>query len=137
MRLKFYFIISVFLSGLCLQSCDYFFPPLSSEKVDVNEAYSFVKKHKGNENVVIIDIRSKEEFDKGHVENAVLIDYSQPTFPAEIEKLNRDKRYLIFDSNGKKSLNTIELMKELRFDKAHAVIGGYEEWKKQGLPMNF
>ncbi len=34
-------------------------------------------------------------------------------------------------------MNNIELMKELRFDKAHAIIDGLDEWKKQGLPLTF
>lgn len=125
------------IPALLLSSCDYFFPPLSSDKIDVQEAFTFLKKHKGDENMVILDIRTKDEFDKGHLENAILLDYSQTSFPSEVEKLDKEKRYIIMDSNGKKSMNTLELMKELRIEKAHAIIGGMEEWKKQGLPLNY
>lgn len=124
-------------SLLLISSCDYFFPPLSSDKIDVNEAFTFLKNHKNDDNVVILDIRTKEEFDRGHLENAILLDYSQTSFPSEIEKLNKDKRYIIMDSIGRKSMNTLELMKELRIEKSHAVKGGYEEWKKTGLPFNY
>lgn len=137
MRRKITGVIVIILAALNLNGCDYFFPPLSSDKIDVNETYSFLKKHKGDNDIVLLDIRTKEEFDKGHLENAVSMDYSQPGFPAEVEKLERSKRYIIYDTNGKKNMNTLELMKELRFDKAHAVIGGLDEWKKQGLPLNY
>lgn len=135
MNIKLTYIL--IFTSLIVSSCDYFFPPLSSDKIDVNEAFSFLKNHKNDENVVILDIRTKEEFDRGHLENAILLDYSQTSFPSEIEKLNKDKRYIIIDSNGRKSMNTLELMKELRIEKSHAVKGGYEEWQKTGLPLNF
>jgi rhodanese-related sulfurtransferase len=135
MNIKLVYIL--IFSLLIVSSCDYFFPPLSSDKIDVNEAFSFLKNHKNDENIVVLDIRSKEEFDRGHLENAILLDYSQTSFPSEIEKLNKDKRYIIIDSNGRKSMNTLELMKELRIEKAHAVKGGYEEWQKTGLPLNY
>ncbi len=128
---------SLLIFILLFSSCNCLFPELTSEKIDVKDAYSYLKKHKGDEDVALLDIRTKEEYDKGHLENSLLMDYTQTNFPAEIEKLDRDKRYIIYCANGKKSMNTIELMKELRFDKAHSIIGGLDEWKKQGLPMNY
>lgn len=129
-----YFLL---LSLLLLTSCSYLFPELTSEKIDTKEAYAFLKNHKSDEDVMLIDLRSKEEFDKSHIENAVNMDYSQTTFPAAIEKLDREKRYILIDRSQNKSMNTAELMKELRFDKVHIVIGGWEEWNKQGVPLTF
>lgn len=131
LHLKRYSILAV----IFLISCDYFFPALSSDKIDVIEASSFLKRNKDNKDVVIIDIRSKEAFDKSHLPAAVNMDYDQTTFPAEIEKLDKTKRYIIIDQNGKKSGNTLVLMSELRFEKTHMVIGGYDEWSKQNLPL--
>jgi rhodanese-related sulfurtransferase len=128
---------SLLIFILMFSSCNYLFPELTSDKIDVKEAYSYLKNHKGDEDMVLLDIRTKEEYDKGHLYNAILLDYTQTNFPQEIEKSDREKRYIIYCSNGKKSMNTIELMKELRFDKAHAIIGGLDEWKKQGLPMHY
>lgn len=119
-----------------IASCDYFFPALSSDRIDVKEAYSFLQKHK-DEDVVLLDIRSKELYDKGHLEGAVNMDYDQTAFPVDVEKLNKEKRYIIIDQNGKKSFATLVLFNELRFEKMHAIIGGYDEWNKQNLPLKY
>lgn len=136
MRTK-YSVFAVLLFAFFLQSCEYLLPSLSSDKIDVQEAYGFLKNHKGDEDVVLLDIRSKELFDKGHIEGAVNIDYDQTTFPADVEKLNKEKRYIIIDQKGSKSFATLVLFNELRFDQMHAIIGGYDEWNKQNLPLKF
>lgn len=125
------------LAVILLSSCDYFFPALSSDKIDVIEASSFLKRHKDDKDVIIIDIRSKEAFDKAHLPGAVNMDYDLTIFPTEMEKLDKTKRYVIIDQNGKKSGNTLVLMYELRFEKPHIVIGGYDEWNKQNLPLSY
>lgn len=122
---------------LTLSSCNYLFPDLTSEKIDVKEAYTFLKKHKGDEEIVLLDLRTKEEFDKLHIEGAVNMDFTQTTFPGEVEKLDKEKRYLLIDMTQRKSLNTLQLMMELRFDKVHVIMGGMDEWNKQGLPVTF
>ena len=84
-----------------------------------------------------MDVRSKLEYDEFHLGNSILFDYKETTFPAEIEKLDRDKRYLIFSRGSKESFYTFELMRELKFSKIHAVSGGMDEWKRENLPKDF
>lgn len=132
-KFKFTAIIILFL----ISSCDYFFPPLSSDKVTVTEAYNFLRNNRENKDVIILDLRSKTEYNIFHVKGAINFDYRETTFPGEIEKLERNKRYLIFSRGSKESYNTLELMKELRFTKSHAVTGGMEEWIKENFPKDF
>lgn len=126
-------IILVFI--FLFSGCEYLFPSLPGEKVTVEEAYSYLKKHKDDKDVVILDVRTKEEFDKSHLQNALNVDFKQTTFPDEIAKLDRTKRYLVYSANDNKSANTLELMKELRFEKMHYIIGGIDLWQKQGFPL--
>jgi rhodanese-related sulfurtransferase len=118
------------------QSCDYLFPPFSGDKITVDQAYRYIKKNQGDEDLVVLDVRTKEEYDKAHLKNAVLLDYRQPSFPAEIEKLDKNKTYIIYSGNDGRSANTFQLMKELRFSDAHYIDGGIDQWQKQGLPLN-
>lgn len=127
----------IFISVLTLSSCNYFFPQLASDKITVTEAYNFLNKHKDDKDVVILDLRTKQEYDSLHIQNSVLIDYSNTGFPDEIEKLDKNKTYIIYDKSGSKSRNTYELMKELGFKDIHIIVGGFDEWKKQNLPLKF
>ncbi len=122
-----------FIAVSVFQGCDYFFPPLRSDKVTVEEASTFLNKHKGDPEVIILDIRSKREFDSLKIENSVNLDFSMPDFPGMTEKLDKEKRYIIVDENGKKAAMAFELMKEQRFAKIHYIIGGINEWVKNNL----
>ncbi len=135
-RSKTVLIYSSLIFFVCVFSgCDYLFPPLKSEKISVSEAERYISKHKGSPELVIIDLRTKAEFDKGHIEDAVNLDYNLTDFPAMIDKLDKGKRYIIYDNGDKKSLKTLELMKENKILSGHIIVGGLDEWKKQGLPL--
>jgi rhodanese-related sulfurtransferase len=125
-------IIFLSVTALILTSCEYFFPSLSGDKIDVVEAHTFITKHIGDDDVVILDVRTKEEYDKGHIENAVLMDFKHTDFPDKVEKLNKDKRYIIYSNSAIRSSMAFELMKELRFEKVHVIKGGFDEWKSKG-----
>ncbi len=132
-------VISIYLfAAYCIfivQGCDYLFPPLKSEKITVVEADRYISKHKGSPELVIIDLRPKTEYEKGHIEDAINLDYTLTDFPAMIEKLDKGKRYIIYDSGDRNSLKTLELMKEMKILGAHMILGGIDEWKKQGLQV--
>lgn len=126
-------LISVLIS---LQGCDYFFPPLKGEQIPPEEAYSYLKKHKDDPDVVLIDLRTKEEYEISHIDGAINMDFSLTTFPDEVEKLNKGKRYFVYSSNDRNSLLTLELMRENRIEKRHLISGGFNEWVRQGIPSD-
>jgi rhodanese-related sulfurtransferase len=126
-------LISVLIT---LQGCDYFFPPLKGEQIPPGEAYSFLKKHKDDPDVVLIDLRTKEEYEISHIAGAINMDFSLTTFPGDVEKLNKDKRYFVYSTNDRNSLLTLELLRENRIEKRHMISGGFNEWVRQGFPPN-
>jgi rhodanese-related sulfurtransferase len=127
----------IILLSINLSSCDYFFPPLSGDKIDTEDAYNFLKKHRGDIDVVLLDVRTKDEYDSGHINNAVMVDFKRTDFPDEIAKLDRNKRYIIYSNSAVRSSMAFELMKEMRFEKVHVIKGGLVEWKAKNLPMTF
>ncbi|HWA06233.1 MAG TPA: rhodanese-like domain-containing protein [Ignavibacteria bacterium] len=130
-------ILLIILSVLPVfaQGCEYLFPSLRSDKITVEEAAVFLENHKDDEDVVLLDIRSKREFDSLRIENSVNLDFSKPDFPDMVGNLERSKRYIIIDQNGRKGAMAFELMKELRFPQIHYIIGGFEQWSKMNFPV--
>ena len=112
--------------------CDYFFPPLTGDKITVEDAERFLSRNKDNPDVVLIDIRPKNQFDSIRIENSVNIDFSKTDFPELTAKLDPEKRYILVDENGRKGAMAFELMKEQRFPKVHYITGGITEWVKAG-----
>lgn len=137
---KFYYSLKLFsfpvFFVILISGCDYFFPPLSGEKLPLEEAARYITKNKDNPDVVILDVRTKPEFDSVRIDGSMNLDFSMPDFPEMISKLDKDKRYIIIDENGKKSAMTTELMKEERFTKVHFISGGMDEWVMQNYPVN-
>lgn len=115
--------------------CDYFFPPLSGEKIPVDEAMNYIAKNRDNKDVVLLDIRTKREFDSVKIEGSVNLDFSMPDFPEMVSKLDKEKRFIIIDQNGKKSAMAAELLREEKFSKIHFISGGIESWINNNFPV--
>lgn len=117
------------------QGCDYLFPPLNGDKITSEDASKYINKHKDDPDLIILDIRPKNEYDSVKIENSINLDYSMPDFPEMTDKLDKTKRYIIVDKNGKRGPLAFELMREQKFLKVHYIIGGIEEWVKLKYPV--
>jgi rhodanese-related sulfurtransferase len=62
---------------------------------------------------VIIDVRTPEEFAAGHLDGAVLIDIKNPSFDAEIAKLDPAASYIIYCRSGNRSAQAADRMREI------------------------
>lgn len=67
------------------------------------------------EKVTIIDIRTPEEFEEGHLEGAVNIDFYEDSFVSELDSLDKDDEVLIYCRSGNRSGQASEIMQELGF----------------------
>ena len=45
--------------------------------------------------VIILDVRTKKEYDSRHIPNALNIDCHSPNFKEMLEKLDKNKEYLV------------------------------------------
>ncbi len=83
----------------------------------------------------IIDVRTPKEFFEGHLDGAILIDFIHPQFRNNIDKLEKDKQYILHCRTGVRSAKAMEIMKELGFENVMEMEGGYNEWVRQNLPV--
>ena len=85
--------------------------------------------------LVILDVRTPEEFADGHVEGATMLDFYRADFADELAKLDRDVPYVLYCRSGNRSGQTLELMRELGFSSVQDVDGGIVSWVEVGLPV--
>ena len=91
---------------------------------------TWISKFQSDENAVILDVRTPEEFETSRIPNSKNIDFYNPqNFMKEIEKLDRDSSYYVYCRTGVRSANSCQLMNELGFDKVYNLLGGIVEWK--------
>jgi len=104
------------------------------EDITPGEAYILIQENKGNPNFVILDVRTPEEFSGEHIEKAVNLDYYSNTFNTDLDKLNKNKTYLIYCRSGNRSGNALNTIKDLDFREVYNMLGGIIKWKSEGLP---
>jgi rhodanese-related sulfurtransferase len=109
--------------------------PQPFESIFPRDAYEMIQKNKENPDFVLVDIRTPEEFLSGHIEGAVNINYHDNDFVEQLDKLDKNKTYLIYCRTGRRSSDTINVMRRLKFREVYRILGDIVRWKAEGLPV--
>jgi len=86
--------------------------------------------------LVVLDVRTPEEFAEGHLDGALLVDFYDADFTAQLAALDPDVPYLVYCRSGNRSGQTLAIMNELGFESAVDVDGGIVAWADAGLPIS-
>lgn len=68
-------------------------------------------------NAVIVDVRTSDEYDAGHLDGAVNVDVQSPDFDSLITALPTDGEYVVYCASGNRSSSAVERMEGLGFTK--------------------
>lgn len=79
--------------------------------------------------VVVLDVRTPEEYSEGHVTGSLNIDVTNKDFLKNIKGLNKADTYKIYCRSGKRAGKAIDEMKNAGF-KDLENLGGYEDARK-------
>jgi len=104
------------------------------EDVTLEEAFALIEDNRYNQDFVIIDVRTPEEYASGRIEKAINLDYYSETFADELDKLDKDKTYLIYCRSANRSGKALDMMAELGFAEVYNMLGGMVRWEAVGLP---
>jgi rhodanese-related sulfurtransferase len=105
------------------------------ESIGIDEAVEFIEKNKDNGDFIILDIRTPEEYEYGHLENAINIDFYSDSFQHELARLDKKKTYLEYCRSGGRSARALDLMKDLGFTEVYNMKGGITSWIEYGYPI--
>ena len=85
---------------------------------------------------IIIDVRSEEKFNLGHIPNAINIPFAN--FSRDIDNLKKDakKTILVYCGSGNSSGKAMRLLSQKGFETVMSVEGGFSEWIKSQLPVS-
>jgi len=86
--------------------------------------------------IQLVDVRTPEEFQTGHIKDAQNIDYNNEGFKSNISSLDKSKPVLVYCRSGKRSASAAEIMKELGFTKIVSLDGGMIAWEAANLPTS-
>lgn len=91
------------------------------KNITASEATEMIAKDK---TIIVVDIRTKEEFDSGHIAGAINFDYYSQAFKSQIDSLNKTKSYIIYCRSGNRSGKAMVLFEELGFREVYNIADG-------------
>jgi rhodanese-related sulfurtransferase len=102
--------------------------------ITVEDAYSLVKQNLNNPDFVILDVRTAGEFNAGHTERAINLDYKSPKFTTDVTQLDKNKEYMVYCATGVRGAAATEIMIHLGFKNVQNMAGGITAWLQDGYP---
>ncbi|MCP3855530.1 MAG: rhodanese-like domain-containing protein [Actinomycetia bacterium] len=86
--------------------------------------------------LVILDVRTPDEYEEGHIEGSIMLDFYEADFADRLAELDTDVPYLVYCRSGNRSGQTSQLMAKLGFASVYDVDGGVIAWADSGLPLS-
>ena len=104
------------------------------EDITVEQAFALLQENSDNPDFVLLDVRTPAEFEVERIESAIMLDYYSENFREALDELDKSKTYLIYCRSGRRTGETLQMMKELGFDEVYNMLGGINSWKSKGFP---
>ena len=90
---------------------------------------------KDNPKIIVLDVRTPEEFAAGHIAGAKNVDFKAADFAAKVAALDKGRAYLVHCAAGGRSAKTLDLMKGKNFAAIYHLSEGFKAWEKAGKPV--
>ncbi len=127
MKNKYFLILTIIV--LALNSCT------NGQNAKYNlSALEFDTQLKNYATALLIDVRTPDEFSKGHLQNAVNIDWNGDSFDQEIAKLDKSKPVFVYCLSGGRSGQAASRMRTDGFKEVYELQGGIMKWRGANLP---
>jgi rhodanese-related sulfurtransferase len=121
-------VIAILASVLLLAGCS---TSPSAMDLSVSEFSSKVTEA----GVITLDVRTPGEFNEGHIEGALLVDFQSGNFENEIASLDKSKTYAVYCRSGNRSGQAVKVMSDAGFTDLYNLDGGVIDWASAGLPL--
>ena len=121
----------VVLSLIFIFSCEL----LNSPEINTISESDFVEIQ--DLDYTLIDVRTQDEFDLGHIDGAINLDFYSETFQNDILSLPKNETIVLYCRTNNRSSKTANILKENGFKEISVLEGGITEWVKNGNDINY
>lgn len=127
----------VLVSVLCMISCKSTLQNSNLDLPSLTDPIGFQKvfKETPTNQKILIDVRTPEEYQAGHLEEAINIDYYGDDFESKIKALDTTKAMFIYCKRGGRSASAHKVMYKAGIPQICELKGGFNAWKEQNLPV--
>lgn len=107
---------------------------INSKNLDIST--SEFKEKLGRERGVIIDVRTKEEYDAGHLKlTDDQLDFLNGDFQESVKSMDKNRTYYLYCRSGNRSGKAAKILEKEGFNNVFNV-GGYEDLVNAGFESN-
>ncbi|MBT4135357.1 rhodanese-like domain-containing protein [archaeon] len=103
--------------------------------ISVKDAEALIKDNENSKDFIILDVRTSEEYEEGHLKGAIKLDMGSSDFDEVLGKLDKNFKYLIYCRTDARSSEVLELMNKQGFVNVYNMNGGILEWIEKGLEI--
>lgn len=100
--------------------------------VNAAEAKDLMESNLSNDDFVVLDVRTPEEYAEGCLDNSTNVDYNSPDFADKAANLDKDKTYLVYCRSGRRSEASAEILDGMGFEHVYNLEGGISGWTQSG-----
>lgn len=86
------------------------------------------------EDVVVLDVRTPEEWEMGIIENANRINFYDSDFESQLDQFDLEKPIMVYCKSGGRSGSAAEILQKKGFKKIYNLNGGITAWNDAELP---
>ena len=119
------------LSLILVFSCEL----LSSPKTNIISESDFIELK--DSEYILIDVRTQDEFDSGHINSAINLDFYSNTFKNDILSLPKNETIVLYCRTNNRSSKTATILQENGYRDILVIKGGINEWVKNGNDINY
>lgn len=80
------------------------------------------------EESILLDVRTKEEFDEAYIKGALHIDIMSPGFAEQVQQLDKSKNYYVYCRSGGRSGSACGAMATWGFGELNNLANGIMGW---------
>lgn len=124
-------VLPVFVVALMVMSCASQECQVDYKTVDVATFDAGIK----DADILILDVRTPQEYASGHIPGSVNIDYFDSEIEAKLQQLDADTPVFIYCKSGNRSGKASAILKKLCFKKVQDLQGGITAWAQAQMPM--
>ena len=119
------------LSLIFIFSCEL----LSSPEINIISESDFIELQ--DSEYTLIDVRTQDEFDLGHINSAINLDFYSDTFKNDILSLPKNETIVLYCRTNNRSSKTATILQENGYRNILVIKGGISEWVKNGNDINY
>ncbi|MFZ0596119.1 MAG: thioredoxin domain-containing protein [Flavobacterium sp.] len=93
----------------------------------------FAEKIKTTENPQILDVRTPDEFESEHIDNAKNVNWNSEDFTSKAASYNKSKPIYVYCLSGGRSKKAAAKLTELGFTTVYELEGGIMNWNEEGF----